>query len=213
MIRYVAVPALLGLLVAPACGQSAEAAIRSSLNQLSGTISSYHDPLISAGQITGCTFVFEHLASDSKYMGGDFIRSSGSVGLMSGGGDAIALVVKVLAKRVRPDPALSPETFPLGRAYLLGAQNNSNFPALIEAQEAEQAGGVFAIYHLDQSAPLLFEIMETGKITVAVAPPGGGMDILLPIDFTVTATNDDGSRQTSEAALLEFGSCLGGMVD
>lgn len=191
----------------------ADPLIENVLISLSGTISVYHEPLMTAGKLSGCTFVFEHLTQDNKYLGGDFLRSSGSLGLMSAGDDQVALVVKVISAKIEAKSELTPVRFDLDRAYLVGPDNSSNFSALIASYESDRPGGVFAIYDLAKSAPQLFQIMEFGKATVAVAPPGGGMDVLLSLDLNVSDTNGVGERVTTSENMLKFNQCLQDLLD
>lgn len=182
--------------------------MRDALTAISGTLSVYHEPLMSEGALRGCTFVFEHLTQDHKYLAGDFLRSSGSFGLMSGGGDTVAVVVKVISKLVKPSLTINAEQYDLARAYLVGSNHIGNLDALVDAYESEQPGGIFAVYHLEQSAPQLFDLIENRRATVAIAPPGGGMDILLSIDLSVTSVNDDGTRSYSAGSMTQFTSCF-----
>jgi hypothetical protein len=182
--------------------------IRQALISLSGTISVYHEPIMTAGALSGCSFVFEHLAQDYRYLGGDFLRSSGSIGLMAAGDGQVALAVKVIAAKVVPNADLDPERFDLARAYLVGQDNSSNFAALLASYESDRPGGIFAVYDLAASSSQLFEIIEFGKTVVAVAPPGGGMDVLLPVNLNVSDTDGSGARITTGENLLQFSACL-----
>ena len=179
---------------------------RTALLSLQGTISVSHQPQMAEGKLTGCSMNFEHMQQDFVYLNGNFIRSSGSVALMSAGAN-IAVVMKIVAGELNPaDEPMNARPLKVSRVYLLGHDMSSNFENLLDSYPSEDGGGLLSVYPPDPSLEMVLGELQTGAITVAVGL-GGAMDIQLPIDITTASRDDKGKPIHSPDALLAFFGC------
>lgn len=175
------------------------------ITALEGTLSVTAIPRISSGRLTGCTLVFEHLQRDDLYLNGNFLKVSGSLGII-GDGENLAFIMKALAHEFAPD-TLSTRAIDLNRVYLFASEYVSNFDSLIDAYSADIDGGVLAIFHFEPSAEMLIEAFFTGSARVAVGPSSGTSDILVKLDLTVVDTDASGERTRSDSTMVSFFEC------
>jgi hypothetical protein len=58
----------------------------------------------------------------------------------------------------------------------------------------------------------VLEALEKGRITVAFNRWDGGADVMVPIDLTVSKTDDAGKRTKSQQMIMDFYSCTGDLM-
>lgn len=184
---------------------------RAVVESLSGTLSVTSTPMISSGKLTGCTLVFEHLQRDDLYLKGNFIKISGSMGIMSGGGDQVGFVMKALANEFDPD-TMGSWTVDLARIYLIQSGFETNFDSLVGSYPSDIPGGIFSAFQLDPGLVMLATGLADGSATIAIGPASGQSDIQVKLDLTVEGTDDVGQRTRSYKAQTEFFDCAQRML-
>lgn len=193
------------LLPAPAFAQTAED-MRQALERLEGTLSVQLTPMMSDGRVTACTLVFEQLQRDDLYLGGNFIKVSGSLGLMAGDGGKLGFVMKAIANEVDPS-TMAMGAMELARVYLVGPSYETNFASMVTSFPADVPGGIFAAFDFDPSTTMLLEAISVGATTIAIGPKSGTSDIQATLDLTVVDTDNTGVRTHSMDAGVGFFGC------
>lgn len=179
------------------------------LDRIVGTLSVTSQPFISEGVVTGCTFVFNALNRDHVYRQGDFIRISGSFGLMKSQ-NTVGVTVKVIVNEMVPDSngqiVLKPST--PDRAYLVGQGYKNNLHGLVTSAPSDTEGGIFAIYQIEPSLPILMEQIQTQIAVIGFNRAGGKSDNQVRIDLTVENFTKTGERLHNQKAVQEFSECM-----
>jgi hypothetical protein len=190
-------------LVCPAASQYGD--IRSVIEALAGTFSVAATPMIASGQLIGCTVVFEHLQREDLYLGGNFVKVSGSMGIM-GSGDQIGFVMKAIANEFDPE-TMGSASVDLARVYLVAPGYRTNFDSLVGSYPSDVPGGVFSVFHFDPGLTMMLEAFAAGTATIAIGPESGSSDIQINLDLGVEATDNNGSRIRSSKAMTDFLDC------
>ena len=188
----------------PVGAQTAD--MRRTLEELSGTFSVISTPMVASGQLTGCTLVFEHFQRDDLYLGGNFVKVSGSLGIMGEGGQ-LGFMMKAIANEFDPE-TLSSATINLARIYLLTPDYHTNFDSLIASYPTEVPGGILSAFQFDPGTTMLLEAFSTGVVLIAIGPESGTSDIQVAIDLEVEATDDNGTRTRSGKAMTNYFACV-----
>jgi hypothetical protein len=187
----------------PATAQSGD--VRSAIEALAGTFSVVATPMISSGKLTGCTVVFEHLQRDDLYLGGNFVKVSGSMGIM-GSGDQIGFVMKAIANEFDAE-TMGSARVDLARIYLIAPGYRTNFDSLVDSYPSDVPGGIFSVFQFDPGTTMMLEAFSAGTATIAIGPRSGSSDIQLNLDLGVEATDENGGRTRSTRATTEFFDC------
>lgn len=191
------------------CANALSPAEQTYLDKISGTLSVISQPFISEGVVTGCTFVFNSLTKDHIYRQGDFIKVTGSFGLMKAQ-NSIGVTVKVVVNEMTLDQGgqiiLKPSA--PDRAYLIGSGYKNNLSGLVNSGPSDTAGGVFSVYQLEPSLPILMEQLQTQAASIGFNRAGGQSDIQINIDLTVENFTNAGERLHNQKAIQEFSECM-----
>lgn len=175
------------------------------LRNLEGTTGVSFVPTMSQGQLVGCGLEINALARDFTYKRGGFIKIGGSVGFLSGRAGQIAVTLKLIVHDVNPvDLSFAPS--PPASAYFATGPAKTSAKARLGSYPSDTPGANFTAFDFVKSTPLLLEATRNQKITVAFARTLDGMDVLVPIDLTVSGITD-GKRSYSSEMLNEFHTC------
>jgi hypothetical protein len=197
----------LGLSATPAPAQSGTE-LADSLARMVGTLNVSSQPVMSEGQLTGCTLVFDALYRDFTYRNGGFLRVSGNVGLMTGQnnlGTALKVVVLELDPS-KPDMGMNPSA--PSRAYLQGSNLKTNLSSLVQSTASDTPGALFSIFELSPTVEFVLEALQENFLTIAFNSMGGNSDIRLAIELDVVDFEADGSRIRSDRTKTEFTNCV-----
>ncbi|UCA47737.1 hypothetical protein [Pseudochrobactrum sp. XF203] len=179
------------------------------LDKMAGTLSVISQPFISEGTVTGCTFVFNVLTRDHIYRQGKFIKVTGSIGLMKAQ-NSLGVTVKVVVNEMAVDQSGQVVLKPSApdRAYLIGSGYKNNLSGLVNSGQSDTAGGVFSVYQLEPSLPILMEQLQTQAASIGFNRAGGQSDIQINIDLTVENFTNAGERLHNQKAIQEFSECM-----
>jgi hypothetical protein len=207
---------LLGCIVGLAlCGPASADALSDSMRQeliaLEGTMSVKAQPEMAGGELIGCTLTFEAVQQDFKYLEGNFIKVSGTVGFMLAKGRP-GVIVKVVAAELDPTlPNLGGKALPVSRAYLVGKDLSTNFGSLLASQEGINMGR-FAVYNMDPGMTMIVSGVAENKITVAFAIGDGGIDIQMPIQIDVADIDRQANRKLDPNIGTNFYDCTSSLI-
>ena len=171
-----------------------------------GTHSVKFQPIQVGGELQGCTLVYMAVQYDSAYLDGSPVVIVGNIGIGQFGANLI-LTLKVGVKNLVGNGPIVRPNF----AYL---QTKSYSTAKVK-QKAMNGDEGFRLYAYSLFDPtvlnLYAEIMDSGKVTVGFNRKKDGMDVLVPIDLSVSdAESPDGDkvvRKRSNEAVSNFAIC------
>ena len=171
-----------------------------------GTHSVSFQPIQVGGELQGCTLVYMAVQYDSAYLDGSPVVIVGNIGTGQFGANVI-LTLKVGVKNLVGNGPIVRPNF----AYL---QTKSYSTAKVK-QSARNGDEGFRLYVYSLFDPkvldLYKEIMDSGKVTVGFNRKKDGMDVLVPIDLSVSdAESPDGDkvvRKRSNEAVSNFAIC------
>ena len=171
-----------------------------------GTYSVSFQPTQIGGELHACTLLFTAVQYDSAYLDGSPVMIVGNIGNRQVGANLL-LTLKVGVKYLVGNGSILRPNF----AYL---QTKSYSTAKVK-QKAMNGDEGFRLYAYSLFDPtvlnLYAEIMDSGKVTVGFNRKKDGMDVLVPIDLSVSdAESPDGDkvvRKRSNEAVSNFAIC------
>ena len=171
-----------------------------------GTHSVKFQPIQVGGELQGCTLVYMAVQYDSAYLDGSPVVIVGNIGIGQFGANLI-LTLKVGVKNLVGNGPIVRPNF----AYL---QTKSYSTAKVKQQAANGNEG-FRLYTYSLFDPTVLnlykEIMDSGKVTVGFNRKKGGMDVLVPIDLSVSDVEyldgDKVVRKRSNDAMSNYAIC------
>ncbi|RYY22692.1 MAG: hypothetical protein EOP62_22560 [Sphingomonadales bacterium] len=181
-------------------------AVTQMLDKISGTMSVYAAPEMADGKLSGCSLVFEAMQRDYKYLSGNFVKVTGTIGFLAAGKN-VATVLKVIAGEI--DPALEDlfaGSLKVSRAYLVGGDLRTNFDSLINAAPTDN-DGLFSIFQIDPSMDMILQGALAGTITFAFALGDGSSDIQTTLELNVVDVDEVGTRKRSADTQDTFLNC------
>lgn len=198
------------LAVSTACPAFAQAPSTAPLlADIAGTLDVYSQPYLKNGKLSGCQMVFDALMQDYSYRRGEFLKVSGSVGIMydaASGKMGSALKVVVNELPTVTDGSAVPSS--PSRAYLVADDYTTNLDSLVDRSQSNTTGALFSIFQISPTIKIVTKSLELKTLVFAFNQKNGATDIRLPIDLTVEKTDASGARQRSEKMTQDFASCL-----
>lgn len=181
-------------------------------DSIAGTHAVTFQPTQVGGTLVGCALVYRVVQFDHAYLGGQPIVAVGNIGIHQSGG-TMALTLKVGVKPITgSSPFVSP-TF----AYL---QTKSVSTAKVKQKAREVEKGFRYIVYSFFEPPVqqvINDMLESGKVTLAFNRKVNGMDVFVPIDFSVIdATYPGGNkvaRVKSKETMNDFSVCYQKLLD
>ena len=171
-----------------------------------GTHSVSFQPIQVGGELQGCTLVYMAVQYDSAYLDGSPVVIVGNIGIGQFGANLI-LTLKVGVKNLVGNGPIVRPNF----AYL---QTKSYSTAKVKqkAMNGDEGFRLYAYSLFDPTVINLYgEIIDSGKVTVAFNRKKGGMDVLVPIDLSVSDVEyldgDKVVRKRSNDAMSNYAIC------
>ena len=188
----------------------------SSDTDIYGTYAVKFEPVMVQGKLQSCGLRFTAITQSSAYEDGAVYGVTGTILLsLNGGGKNIVAGLKVVNNKVN---LMKPDAAPVPKkpyfAYLATTKGINNADGLLESADSDTAGGIFSVFRFDKNFTEIFhQILNTGTISVAFNLKKGGMDIVVPLDFTVAAVNEKGKRTKSPVMMQEFSKCTSTLLN
>jgi hypothetical protein len=174
-----------------------------------GTMGTKGYPITSGGVLNGCAVEFDNIHTDRVYLPAKMIAVSGSIALYlseKGGGYGFKVVVNDSAVgpegvTVTPNPPFS--------INIETASGTSTHGLDRKQLVSETPGGTFVTFEFfdEKFSKIMDEIMDTQSATILFNRRDGGMDIRVPIDFTVASTDEDLKKTRNNSTMKNFIDC------
>ncbi|WP_343314054.1 hypothetical protein AAIB41_02600 [Brucella sp. BE17] len=193
----------------------AQSPFDSVINSMVGTTEVDARPVMTNGNLTGCTLTFDAVARDDIYRKGRPIKVSGSFGILTASEKA-AVTLNVVVNEMSQGQNYNIEFTPYApkRAYLVGSDYSHNYGALVNAAPSDADGGLFSIFNLEPSMKIMTAAISDQKIIIAFNQGDGGTDIQLPVDLTVISTDfTNGNRNHSIKPIQDYATCIAALSD
>lgn len=195
-------------LLAAAC--TSGNSLASSMDDLTGTYSVTFQPLTSAGEILGCSLVYQAVLRDYVYKEGAPVMAVGNITLWGRGpGLSLKLGLSNLLSQNR--------TVEAPHGAFIKTKNGTTAGAMVNSHDSDMAGYRVFVYKLDEKSLKVLEDLVAGENpTIGFNRNVNGLDATFVVDLSVadTASNDGGElkRKHSTAAGEGFTECLGELV-
>jgi hypothetical protein len=185
----------------------ADEAVDLMLSQMKGTLSVYHEPIVTAGKLTGCSLVYTGLIQDFKYRNGKYLKIFGNAAIMASK-DGLAHTLKVGVQVLDTNVAgLGSEFSAPSRIYLIGENFSTTLETLVETIPSNTLGATFAVFKAEPAIDILFSGVANNTLTVGFNSLNGNSDLQFPISLDVVERTANGAAVKSEAAKTEFFQC------
>ncbi len=92
--------------------------------------------------------------------------------------------------------------------YLIGSDLRTNIDTLVNSTESDAPGGRFSIFQMSPTTEMIFDAMQSNRLTVAFNRRDGKTDIQLPVELDVISTDENGIRTRSEKNEIAFSQCM-----
>jgi hypothetical protein len=172
-----------------------------------GTYSVTFQPMQRQGELESCSLVYNIVQPDFAYLNGRVVVANGNISFTVLNGMP-ALTMKVGVKEVLGNQKMVRPNF----AYLQTA-NYSTAKVKQQTMEGDDGYRLFLYPLTDSSAMKLFnEMMDSKEITLAFNREKDGMDVMMPIEFSVGETKINGEqveRIRTEETMRNFIDCIG----
>jgi hypothetical protein len=169
-----------------------------------------YEPVQVAGELKGCSLVFTTVTADRAYLNGNWVALNGSIGLraVQDGPLGVVLTLKLGLKDLQSGKEFERPFF----AYLQTA-NGSTAKAPQAAVDGDPGYKLFTYRAVEPAvAAVLGDFIKTPGTTIGYNRRKDGVDVLVPLDFTVvdseiTASNEV-VRKRSDAVVVEWATCV-----
>ena len=174
-----------------------------------GTISAKGYPVTNGAELTGCSIEFNNTHSDRVYVPSKLIGVYGSITLTASERGAV-YGLKVVVQDITMGP--SGVTLIPNAPYdinLASSSGISTYDIKKTQVESTTPGGKFAVLpFVDKKIEkMMEEIAATQKAIILFNREKGGMDVRVPVDFTVSDTNSDGKPVRNNSAMQDYMKC------
>ena len=213
IVLYVVILAVSLMAGVPAHAQQnsdVERLVDQSFSEMEGTLSVKYDPTFADGQIIVCSLVYSAIMRDHAYSQGRFIYLSGSFGFSSGGRNHVNGFLKIGVQDINPLTAKMTPSTPSSAYFVVGSKTTKS--AVVASVESDTPGMIFVVMTLEGMTAALVESIKTDKINIAFARRPSGIDIKLPLDLNVAATDNRGKRTYKPDQNSEFHECVMDMM-
>lgn len=145
-----------------------------------GTHAVVFQPVTRAGDLIGCTFVYRVVQADHAYRKGEAVVAVGNISLNRFGA-SIVLGLKIKVRDIN-DPSAK---YTRPHFAYLKTESASTAKSRVEAMDSEDDFRLFAIRYDEVAIRLIFEMLESGTVTIGFNRTPTGIDVLMPLDVRV----------------------------
>lgn len=172
-----------------------------------GTHSVEFQPGQSSGRLHSCMLVYRVTQADYAYRNGSPIMIDGNIGIRQFDAKKMLLTLKIGVMDIGVPDALYTRPY---FAYLQ-TPNATTAKSRCEIGDGDEGFRLITMGLDDITNKLLFEMLESGKVTLGFNRKKDGLDVLVPIDLKVLDTKypDSGkiARKRSDEAITQFLGC------
>ena len=174
-----------------------------------GTIGTKGTPLTRGGELFACSINFDNLHLDRVYLPEKMVAVSGSISLFLSENSG-RYMLKVVVNDSISGPAgvtFSPNVpFEINMET---SQGDSTYGLDRVEEVSDTPGGKVAIFRFEDEkiSKIMENLMDTQSTVIVFNRRKGGMDIRVPVDFTVVDTDSDGKRTRDNSSIMSFLDC------
>ena len=199
---------LFGIAIAADAGAQANPILDEVINPMMGTVSVSAERMTNGGALSGCSLEYTLLHRDDTYSQGRPLAIKGSIVVFTNTQAGAVLALKlVLADFNYQTATFTPAKLTANTAFLETAAGASNLRSLLSAHDSDIEGGRLFVFDLYEQQPI-FQAIADNNIRIVFNRKPGGADIRVPVDLTVSDTEQKGKRKRSRDSLMGFESCL-----
>lgn len=176
-----------------------------------GTYSVSFQPLMIQGKTQFCLLNFASIIKSSLYERDANYYVGGSFGVgATENRSNIVVTLKVVNNKVdltKPGAIQTPKRPYF--AYLIAPNGINNSAGFLGSDFSDSPGGLTSGYNFDDASVEIFtQIINTKKVSIAFNLNKGDVDIVVPLDLTITGIDEKGRAIKSNNAILEFKKCM-----
>jgi len=176
-----------------------------------GTYAVSFQPVLIEGKSQFCLLNFTSIIKTSAYERDANYSVGGSIGMgITQDRSNLIVSLKVVNNKVdlsKPNAKATPRRPYF--AYLIAPNGINNSGGYLGGEPSESPGGLTSGFNFDDAAINIFtQIIDTKKTSIAFNLKKGEMDIVVPLDLTVTDVDDKGRRIKSNKAVVDFKKCM-----
>jgi hypothetical protein len=169
-----------------------------------------YEPVQVAGELKGCSIVFTTVTADRAYLSGNWVALNGSIGLraVQDGPLGVLLTFKLGLKDLQSDNGFERPFF----AYLQTAKGSTAKAPQVTV-DGDPGYKLFTYRVVEPAvAALLGDFIETPGVTIGYNRRMDGIDVMVPLDFTVVDSeitpSNEVIRKRSDAVITEWATCV-----
>jgi hypothetical protein len=190
-------------------GAQQSAQIELFMNSKVGTTAVNALPQFVDGKLGSCLLEFNNIARDALYRQGGFMKVFGSFGVMEAKGN-MAVTLKIVVQDIDLKTAEFRPSPPANSYFVFGTESSK--ASLVAKYPSDTPGAQISVFRPLPTFEKIAEALDKGKITIAFNRKDGGLDILVPIDLTVSDTDDSGKKTYSQQMVIDFYACTGELL-
>ena len=164
-------------------------------------------PITKNGALLGCEIEFTNLNWDYAYRHNQ-IKVSGSISMNQNQGTPSFLYKVVVEDFIESGTDISTKPSTPASINLVAPDGRSSKGLEIVSAESDTLGGRVNVYPFSREfIDLLQSILEQQSATILFNRRPDGLDVRVPVDFTVASTDASGNKTINNSAVTNFTSC------
>lgn len=172
-----------------------------------GTVSTSGHPMTKNGALVGCEIRFTNLHWDYAYRHNK-IGVSGSISMHQNQGTPSFLYKVVVEDFIENGTDISTRPSTPASINLVAPDGRSSKGLEIVSAESDTPGGRVNVYPLSSEfIDILQAILDRQSATILFNRRSDGLDVRVPVDFTIASTDPTGKKTRNNDAVLNFISC------
>lgn len=172
-----------------------------------GTARSSGYPKTRNGELIGCEIDFTNLHWDSAYQHNRMVVS-GSISIYQMQGSPSFGFKVVVEDLIENGPNISAKPSTPASIILVAPNGRSTKDIKFLSEESDTPGGRINAYGFsDQFTEIITSIVENQSAVILFNRRPDGLDVRVPVDFTVASTDSEGKKTINHAAISNFVSC------
>ena len=172
-----------------------------------GTVRSSGYPLTKNGTLFGCEIAFKNLYWDYAYQH-NRIAVSGSISMQKAQGAPYFAYKVVVEDLVEDGSGTSTKPSAPASINLVAPNGESSYSLKFVSELSDTPGGRINVYGFsEQFTDIMKSILENQSAVILFNRRHDGLDVRVPVDFTVASTDESGKKTINNSAVTNFTLC------
>ncbi len=172
-----------------------------------GTVRSSGYPLTRNGELFGCEIEFKNLHWDSAYQHTRIVVS-GSISMQQAQSTPYFTYKVVVEDLIENGPDVSAKPSTPASINLVAPNGRSTKGIEFVSKMSNTSGGRINVFGFsEQMTSIMTSIVENQSAVILFNRRPDGLDVRVPVDFTVASTDAAGKKTVNKAAVSNFTSC------